>query len=268
MPRKTKEDNKSVSKKITTRKTKKEVENTKKSSSKIVDKKSKVSSKKSKKQTTTKNNNKKTSSKKSTTKKNVELLEYYDLPHRYNQTIVKVLAQTPNKLFVYWDISDKDKEEYIEKYGKYFFNNTKPVLIIHNLTKNYDFEIDINDFANSWYLEVPDSNCDYKIELGRRPINKYVSINNNYLFIAFSNEMDSPNDHILFDSLSKSVYFKNVKNNQIKEKNIATLSFIRNVGKFQYVKDFYKKLYQDEVIDFDRLDLRNPSSSNPTSSFK
>ena len=37
------------------------------------------------------------------------LLEYYDLPYRYNETIVKILAQTPKKLFVYWDISDKDR---------------------------------------------------------------------------------------------------------------------------------------------------------------
>ena len=44
-----------------------------------------------------------------TTKKKVEIVEYYDLPYRYNQTVVKVLAQTPNTLFVYWDISDDDR---------------------------------------------------------------------------------------------------------------------------------------------------------------
>ena len=30
---------------------------------------------------------------------------------------------------------------------------------------NYSFEIPINDFANSWYLHVNDSKCDYRIEL-------------------------------------------------------------------------------------------------------
>ncbi len=31
---------------------------------------------------------------------------------------------------------------------------------------NYTFEIEINDFANSWYLHVNDGNCEYKVELG------------------------------------------------------------------------------------------------------
>ena len=46
------------------------------------------------------------------------VLEYYDLPYRYNETVVKILAQTPKILFVYWDISDSDREKYVEKYGE------------------------------------------------------------------------------------------------------------------------------------------------------
>lgn len=209
---------------------------------------------------TTKKATKTTSTKKGTKKEKVEIIEYYDLPYRYNQTVVKVLAQTPNTLFVYWDISDDDKNKYIEEYGEYFFNNTKPVLIIHNLTMNYSFEIDINDFANSWYLNVADSNCDYKIELGRRPINEYVTINNNYLYIANSNNIDAPNDHILFDSLSKFVYFRNVKTNTTIKKDIISFSLLRKIGKISSIEEFYKKMYANEKISFAKLDLRNPSS--------
>ena len=32
--------------------------------------------------------------------------EYYEIPQKYNETIIKVLAQNPNKLFVYWEISN------------------------------------------------------------------------------------------------------------------------------------------------------------------
>ena len=98
-----------------------------------------------------------------------EVVEYYDLPYRYNETIVKILYQTPETLFVYWDISDSDRENYIKQYGENFFNITRPVLIVHNDTMNYSFEISINDFANSWYLHINDSKCDYRVELGRRP---------------------------------------------------------------------------------------------------
>ena len=125
---------------------------------------------------------------------------------------------------------------------------------------NYSFEIDINDFANSWYLTVADSNCDYKIELGRRPINEYVTINNNYLYIANSNDIDAPNDHILFDNLSKFVYFRNVKTNTTTKKDIISFSLLRKIGKISSIEQFYKKMYANEKISFDKLDLRNPSS--------
>ena len=230
-------------------------------------KSTKVTSKESTNATKAKSSSKKVAgkstaktTKKSTKKEKVEIIEYYDLPYRYNQTVVKVLAQTPNTLFVYWDISDDDKNKYIEAYGEYFFNNTKPVLIVHNLTMNYSFEIDINDFANSWYLNVADSNCDYKIELGRRPINEYVTINNNYLYIANSNDIDAPNDHILFDNLSKFVYFRNVKTNATTKKDIVSFSLLRKIGKISSIEEFYKKMYANEKISFDKLDLRNPSS--------
>ena len=253
--------NKEVSK--NSKKTENKISNKSKTSTKKAATKAKSSSKKvAGKSTTkaTKKTTKITATKKSTKKEKVEIIEYYDLPYRYNQTVVKVLAQTPNTLFVYWDISDDDKNKYIEKYGEYFFNNTKPVLIVHNLTMNYSFEIDINDFANSWYLTIADSNCDYKIELGRRPINEYVTINNNYLYIANSNDIDAPNDHILFDNLSKFVYFRNVKTNTTTKKDIISFSLLRKIGKISSIEEFYKKMYANEKISFDKLDLRNPSS--------
>ena len=186
-----------------------------------------------------------TRKKKDTTKP--DIIEYYDLPFRYNQTTVKVLAQTPTNLFIYWDISDADRNKLIDTYGNYFFENTKPVLIITNETMNYTFEIDINDFANSWYLHVKNSNCKYKVELGRRPITHEIVIPNNYVYISSSNAMDAPNDHILFDELQQNVFFKNVKTNVVTEKNILTISHLINMGKIYNIYELYKKMYKDET---------------------
>ena len=204
--------------------------------------------------------------------KKIEILEYYDLPYRYNQTVVKLLAQTPTTLFVYWDISDSDRENLIKSYGEKFFEETKPVLIIHNETNNYSFEVDINDFANSWYLHIPDSKCVYNIELGRRPIYKQNIQNNinhtktNYIYITSSNELEAPNDHILFDKLGDTVYFRNVKTNIIEGKKITSFSFIQNIGKIYNIYDVYKKMYPSE--DIKNFDFTNPSSGNSSSFFK
>ena len=244
-----------ATKKATTTKKKPTTKSTaKKGSTKAVSKKSTA-----KKTTTSKR-------KSSTTKKQkVDIVEYYDLPYRYNQTVVKVLAQTPNNLFIYWDISDKDRENYKAQYGEDFFETTKPVLIIHNTTMNYSFEIDINDFANSWYLHVNDAKCDYKIELGRRPIKENPKINTDYIYISTSNDIESPNDHILFNKEQKMVYFRNVKTGvQIEKPISANISFIRNMGKIYNIYDIYKAIYQNENIE-EIYDLSNPSSGNPSS---
>ena len=204
---------------------------------------------------------KKTTTRKKAVKKQEKVVpvEYYDLPYRYNQTVVKVLAQTPSTLFIYWDISDEDRKNYEKHYGEDFFNNTKPVLIVHNDTLGYSFEVEINDFANSWYLHVADSKCDYRIELGRRPIVKTEKLTDDYIYVTTSNEMQAPNNKILFNKEQKMVYFKNVKTGNITEKPINTLSFITNMGKIYDIYDLYKEIYQDENVE-GIYDLKNPSS--------
>ena len=177
------------------------------STAKTTKKATKKTTTKSKKATTPKNKNVKKATTKSSTKKTSKTIvktntvEYYDLPYNYNKTVVKILAQTPKTLFVYWEISDEDREKFKKQYGENFFETTKPILIVHNDTLNYTFEVEINDFANSWYLHVNDSKSDYRIELGRRPISSNNTIKNDYIYVSESNEIESPNDHILFDGL-------------------------------------------------------------------
>lgn len=186
--------------------------------------------------------------------------EYYDLPFTYNQTVVKILAQTPEILFVYWDISDEDRKKYAEQYGENFFNETKPVLIITNKTMGYSFEVEITDFANSWYLHVNDAKCEYNIELGRRPIFKKQNIPTDYVYIASSNVIEAPNDHILFEKKQNMVYFKNVKTNVISSKPITNLSFISNMGRIYNIYDIYKDMYKDENFEVSTKMMGNSSS--------
>lgn len=299
MPTKTKEVNeeniekKSAVKKASSKTTKTTAKKaTKKTTTKTVAKKAtakKASTKKSL-STTKKATVKKTTSKKVVTKKVsknektlVEVVEYYDLPYRYNETIVKILYQTPDTLFVYWDIADSDRENYIKQYGENFFNITRPILIIHNDTMNYSFEIPINDFANSWYLHINDSKCHYRVELGRRP-NYYSAeatkeieenIHTDYIYVTSSNQIESPNDRVLFSTNeNNTVKFRNIKNQQ--EKSISLFDIVKNLPAMKKVENIpyisedlletmYAGIYQNEDISlFERLS--NPSSGgNPSS---
>lgn len=213
-----------------------------------------------------------------------EVVEYYDLPYRYNETIVKILYQTPETLFVYWDISDSDRENYIKQYGENFFNITRPVLIVHNDTMNYSFEISINDFANSWYLHINDSKCDYRVELGRRP-NYYneeatkeiqEKIHTDYIHVSTSNGIESPNDHVLFNTNeNNTIKIRNVKNHNEKlislyeiVKRLPAMKRVQNIPYIseKLLENIYVGIYQNEDISlFDRI-TNNPSSGgNPSS---
>ena len=272
MPKKSKEELENIEvksniKKTTTKKesTAKTKTTTKAKTTKKADSKKATSTRKTstaKKAPTTK----KTSTTKKTTKQKIttNIVEYYDLPQKYNKTIVKILAQTPKTLFIYWEISDDDIEKFKKDYGENFFETTKPVLIVHNDTLNYSFEVEINDFANSWYLHVNDSRSDYRVELGRRPFQINENIKTDYIYITSSNEIESPNDHILFNNSQKMVYFRNVKTNKETAKPFASLSFIKNMGKIYEIYDLYQELYKNEE---NIEDLTNPSS-HTSSQFK
>ena len=233
------------SKKVAISKTK----SSKSNNSKISNEKTKVSS--TKKKTSPKKISK-TNFRKPTAKQ--MLAEYYDLPYRYNQTIVKILAQTPNTLFVYWDISDDDKNSLRAIHGENFFYETRPILVVHNLTHNYSFDVEINDFANSWYIRTQEPNCNYVIELGR----KYNNIQNEYVYINSSNNMMSPNNHILFENINlRNVIFKNTKTNIIYSKDFGSLNFLNNIDKlYENIYEVYSTLYNNEIFN----ELTNPSS--------
>ena len=294
MPAKTKETNeKKVNKKTAKNTTAKSSSNKSKvSAKKTVKTQKKVTVKKSvTKKTKTPSAKKapkteiKTSTKKVAKKKQpINIVESYDLPYRYNETIVKILYQTPNTLFVYWDIADSDRENYIKQYGKNFFNITRPVLIVHNDTMHYNFEIPINDFANSWYLHINDSKCDYRVELGRRPnyyneeVTKEIEekINTDYIYVSTSNEIESPNDHVLFSTNeNNTIKFRNVKNSN--EKSISLFEIIKHlpvmkrVQNIPYIsedllKNMYSGIYQTEDLSMFEKVTNNPSSGgNPSS---
>ena len=211
------------------------------------------------------------------------LQEYYDLPYRYNDTIVTILAQTPKRLFVYWDVSDSDKDRLRKAFGDDFFEKTYPVLLVHNEELNYTYEIPINDFANSWYLDIPDSKKNYVVQLGRKfrnvsqakEVNKEVlnqeniNLQNDFVYITDSNKLEAPNDHILFEFLPKQIKYRNVKNGSEYTKDIKELiNDLENVYPADIVHNLYTKLYSDEIAKEDFI-RNNPGSGDnglPTSS--
>ena len=184
--------------------------------------------------------------------------EYYDIPYTYNDTTIKILAQNPHTLFIYWDISEKDRNEYIAQYGKDFFYKTKPYLIIKNESNGKSFDIEINDFANSWYVNVYDSYCKYTARLCRKVINNDIPlIKDNVLHIASSNIIEIPNDHVILNDVPRNVVFFNTKtkesytqtidevliDNKFRKAFSMIYSKYRNIKKEDLLKDLSSSIY-------------------------
>lgn len=224
--------------------------------------------------TTAKTVTKKASSKKSKAVALPVEVEYYDLPYQYNETVVKVLYQNPTTLFVYWEISNADIENYKKMYGKNFFETTEPILTVYNDSMNYKFEVVINDFANSWYFNINDSECDYHVELGRRPKHN-KSYEENYIYITSSNDIESPNNRILYNTNEdNSVYFKNIKNNESTKIQLQLLIDKLNLKHskmgFPLIKnlsDIYKNIFKVQDV-YDLNKISNPSSESLSSRLK
>ncbi len=270
---------KATPKKSTKSKVEKDKKETKKAS-KTSKADTKATTKKATAKKTTKSSPTKTAKTKSTTAKaksakvvSPTIVEYYDLPYKYNQTVVKILYQNPTTLFVYWEISDSDIEKYKNMYGDNFFETTRPVLIVYNDTMNYSFEVSINDFANSWYFNINDSKCDYRVELIRRPVFYNEKIKTDYVYITSSNKINTPNDRILFSTDEPyTVYFKNTKNNNQRKVNLPKLLEKLNLANKDFgfpivrnVYDLYKNIYHIEDVGEFSVSLTNPSSGNPSS---
>lgn len=127
--------------------------------------------------------------------------EYYDLPIKYNQTLIRLLVQSPTRMYAYWEVSDDTMKYFSNNFHNY--SDCTPALKITNITKNYSYIIPVDPFANNYYIDVEDTGCDYKIELGRTKNNEFLNIytSNNVTMPIFSRIDDTKNNFIDSDEV-------------------------------------------------------------------
>ena len=144
--------------------------------------------------------------------------EYYELPRKYNKTIVRLLVQSPTRMFVYWEVDD-DSIKYFESM-KMDYSSARPVLKVKNITMNYSYDIPIDPFTNNYYIEVKDPDCEYQVELGRVQNDKFVNLytsnsatvpRNNPMYVGDSEEVVYKN-YIKLDMTDKFTVYYNKRN--------------------------------------------------------
>jgi len=130
-----------------------------------------------------------------------------DIPDNYGDTYINAIPRDPEWVFVYWEISESSKNQLKNKIGEFLYNSSKRILRLYDITEigkdiskatSY-FDIEINEYANNWYIRVPEGGKKYIIELG------ILTSQGNFFSVARSNIVNVPRFGL---SSKKEEYFE------------------------------------------------------------
>lgn len=120
----------------------------------------------------------------------IEQANAYELPASYDDNRVVLMAKDPHWLFAYWDLDPALEDAFRLEFGNEVWNRSVPYLKVRNITMNKEFHIRINDFSSSWYISVPEPDCFYTVEVGRKSSERF------FISLAGSNIAGTPRDSI------------------------------------------------------------------------
>ncbi|HAA90697.1 MAG: Uncharacterized protein XD63_1690 [Thermoanaerobacterales bacterium 50_218] len=109
---------------------------------------------------------------------NSEQEKPFDLPLTYGENKIIALVRDPYWIFAYWEVSETSKWE-----------GSRPVLRLCEEGGSYQ-QIEINDYANNWYINTGRPNTTFWVELGR------ILPDGTYILIARSNLVTTPRDRV------------------------------------------------------------------------
>lgn len=156
---------------------------------------------------------------------------------KYNETILNILIVEVNWLLAYWNISGEYNNDFSKKYGNDFFEKTKEILKVKNLSKNTEEVIEINEPTNNYYIKFNYSDSIYQVELLR--VGK--DDKKDYGYRLVSNKIHSPNIKVRIDDYDEDkMKFRNVKTGEEKDET-------KFYKKTKFSKDDIVKLYDETM---------------------
>jgi hypothetical protein len=98
-----------------------------------------------------------------------------EIPNEYGETYMRALPRDPEWTYVYWEFTPATINSLKKYMGIQFYESSKRILRLLDITDveyngsnawhHYDFEI--NSYANTWFLKIPEPGRTYLIECGQ-----------------------------------------------------------------------------------------------------
>lgn len=98
------------------------------------------------------------------------------IPWNYGKDRLTLMVRDPNWIFAYWEISATKQQEFDSNFGQDAWTNSRSVLRVYDITgvagfngtnaNNYT-DISINDYVDSWHIDMERPNSTFCVDLGR-----------------------------------------------------------------------------------------------------
>lgn len=135
---------------------------------------------------------------------------------------ITILARDPNWLYVYWNIPEEKNMAFSAELGEELWKRSIPALKVSNITRNESFFVRINEFSDSWYVNVQNSNNLYMVEIGRKLSENY------FIGMLSSNSIFTPSNYVSPDTTACFVNYADLKSGRIEVPTGKTNEFIIN----------------------------------------
>jgi len=115
----------------------------------------------------------------------------FDFPYGYGDTRIVLMVRDPHWVHSYWEINESKYNEVRSILGS-DFEKSKETLRIYNTSAEPWKSFDISVFygARSWYINVPESNKTYIVDIG------FLAPDGRFIVMARSNAVTTPRDGI------------------------------------------------------------------------
>ncbi|WP_027363270.1 DUF4912 domain-containing protein [Desulfotruncus alcoholivorax] len=109
-----------------------------------------------------------------------------EIPWHYGIDRLVLMVRDPNWIYAYWEITATKQEEFNEQFGPEAWSSSRPVLRVYDVTgveyfngnnANDYLDISINDYTDSWHIEVARPNSSFCVDVGRvMPDGRFITI--------------------------------------------------------------------------------------------
>ena len=116
-------------------------------------------------------------------------IQEFDFPHAYGDNRIVLLVRDPRWAHAYWDIAESKYKEVADILGRDFVKS-KGILRVYDASSEpwSSFDIEIFGGARNWYINVPQPNRTYVVDIG------YLAPDGKFVVMARSNAVTTPRE--------------------------------------------------------------------------